>query len=467
MSPIQSLQLRLAVRLAAVYLAATAMVVGVLLYRAYETAATLNDRELSERAADLAKAVSTDDGALRLVLPPKLDAAYRASAGSDIFAVRGPDGRILAASPPGFGELVARWPAPTDDPTFFHLKDFGDGSRQYDGLSLAFDGPLGPLSVSVARTGDTNVLAHSVLREFLVDIAWLVPLLILITLGIGVWVIRGGLRPVLQISEMAASIGPDRTSVRLPEENLPSEIAPLVSAVNRALDRLEQGFSIQRQFTANAAHELRTPLAIVTAALDAMDGDAELAKLKADVGRMNRLVEQLLRVARLDSIALDVSSAVDLNESASGVVANLAPWALAQDRSLAFVGPEEPVRIRGDDHAVADAIRNLVENAVVYSPPGSEIVVSTLRDGRVSVADHGPGIPVEDREQIFERFWRGRGAGSQGAGLGLAIVSEIMKAHLGHVWVGDNPGGGALFTLRFELFNPLQSPERRTREAAE
>jgi hypothetical protein len=172
----RSLQLRLAVRLAVTYLVATALAVGVLLYRAYDTANTLNDRELSERAADLAGGVSLDDrGAARLILPPKLDAAYRAAAGSDIFAVRGPDGRILGATPPSFGALVAKWPAPTDDPTYFHLKDFGDGSRQYDGLSLAVDNPVGTVSVWVARTADANALASSVLREFLVDIAWAIP----------------------------------------------------------------------------------------------------------------------------------------------------------------------------------------------------------------------------------------------------------------------------------------------------
>jgi signal transduction histidine kinase len=434
----------------ALYVVATVVVIGILMFRAYDTARSLSDQELVLRASDLAEYVLiSPNGTPRLDLPPRLAAAYDSPIVTDIFAIRDAGGRIVAASPSRFGELVSSWPPATQQPAHLDVRDLGTERDGYGGINIRLESHAGPLSISVARSGAATALVYSLLRKFIHDIIWAVSFLVLASLAIGVFAIRSGLKPVRDVSEKAAAIGPHATSVRLPEENLPSEIAPLVSAVNRALERLDQGFAVQRQFTANAAHELRTPLAIITASLDAMEGNGELDKLKTDVARMNRLVEQLLRVARLDAIALDVSEPVELNELACNVVETMAPWALAGKRTLAFDGADKPVRVKGNAHAIADAIRNLVENAVVHSPAGTESLVRTNPDGSVSVANDGPGISAADQPRIFDRFWRGKDVASEGAGLGLAIVKEIMKMHGGTVGVENSPAGRVVFTLHF------------------
>jgi len=441
-----SLQVRLALRLAILFIGATALIFGTLAYRAYETAGSLNDRELSLRAEDLAGSVRLDDtGKPHAELPLSLIRAY--SAGSALYAIRAPDGRVIVATSPSFADRVRGWPAPGEDPSYFHLSGLNGGTDYY-GLNIALDSAAGPLWVSVAQAGEANTLVRSLLWEFGTDLTWIIPLFTLITLAIGVIAIRGGLKPVKAVAAMAAAIGPEATSVRLHEKNRPTEIAPLVHAINHALDRLDKGFAVQRQFTANAAHELRTPLAIITAALDSLPGTSELASLKRDVARMNRMVEQLLRVARLDAISLEMD-AVDLETVACEMVAAIAPWAVTQGRAVAFTGCDRAVTTVGNALAIGDAIRNVVENAVLYAPHGDEIEVRVGSDRTVSVADHGPGIPANDRERIFDRFWRGKGTGVEGAGLGLSITHDIMVRHGGSVQAYENQGGGTIVVLAF------------------
>jgi signal transduction histidine kinase len=446
----RSLEFQLAARLATLYVVATIVAVAALVYQAYSTADSLSILDLGRRAADLAALVTAgEDGKPRFHLPPSLATVYESPADIFFFAVRGPDGGIIAASNLEIRDLVSGWPAAGEEPSYFRLEQFGGGRQDYHGITMRVAGPAGPLSVTVARATDSHELAYSVLREFVRHIAWTIPIIVVATLAIGVLAIRRGLLPLRLVSSQAAAINPARMSVRLPEENLPTEVRPLVEAMNLALDRLEKGFAVQREFTANAAHELRTPLAVVAAGLEQVEVNDELAKLKLDVARMSRLVEQLLRVARLDAIALDVSDTVDLSVIVAEVVAYMAPFAVAQKKSLGAYGIEQPVYVKGNRYAIEDAVRNLVENALTHAPPDTEVAVGVERDGSVRVADRGCGVRIEERDHIFDRFWRGKGSRGCGAGLGLAIVKEIMKAHHGRVVVEDNPGGGAVFVLCF------------------
>jgi hypothetical protein len=296
---IKSLQLRLTIELAALFSVASCLAVGGLIYSASLTAGSVADRELGLRAEDLARHVSPDEtGTPRLELPPALKQAYSAAAQPSVFAIRDKDGRVVEASTPEIGALIAGWPQAGSEPSYFQLTNFGPSGRAYSGISVRLDSPAGPLSVMVAEASGGDQLVHSILREFVFDIAWYVPPFIALALLLATYSVRRSLLPLRAASAQASAIGPGSISLRLPEADVPTEALPLVIAVNRALDRLDQGFTIQRRFTANAAHELRTPLSIITARLDTLEGNGKLSALREEVARMNRLVEQLLCVAR-------------------------------------------------------------------------------------------------------------------------------------------------------------------------
>ena len=444
----RSLQAQLVLRLTAVFLIAAAAGVGALLYESTQTADTLRREELLQRARELARFVERNaDGVVRVALPAALDQFYRAPATTDQFAIQSATGQTIAASQPEFVASTRDWPPAKAEPRYLRLKHFGRSGQEYCALSVRAESQVGPISITVARALDGDAGIHTVLTDFVFDIAWAIPLFAAATLAVGVWGIRRDLRPVRAVSERAATIAPEATGVRLSVERLPTELVPLVVAVNKALDRLEHGLTLQRQFTANAAHQLRTPLTILTAQLDELAAGTQADKLRGDVARMNRLIDQLLRVARLDSAPMSVDASIDLTAVAAETVKYLAPWAIEKDRAIGFDAPDSSVLVRGNADAIADALRNLVENAVYHTPAKTEVTVAVSMNGTVEITDHGPGIAKEDRERIFERFWRGASVKTPGAGLGLAIVAEIVRAHGGSIEVGDAPNGGAKFSL--------------------
>ncbi len=448
----RSLQLRLAVRLGILLLVATILAVAIFAYLGTRTADSLSRRDQFRLADELAEAVRED-----MSFEDNEQSQLRARGlltDQTLFVIRRGERVIVASNPRIRREALERPPA-TRRPSYFRLEGFGDPPSDYYGMERRERSKAGPVSVMIAQPDDTeDELLHALLQEIGLQALWIIPTFIAATLLVGVYAIRSGLRPLRDTARQAAEIRPEAMSVRLETEDLPTEIAPVVDAVNRALDRLEEGFAQQRQFTANAAHELRTPLAIITAAIDGLQGDGKLAKLKQDVARMNRLVEQLLHVARLDNVDLDITTDIDLNTVARSVVEQMAPLAIEQDRSIALYDADESVPVRGNRYAIEDALRNLVENALTYTAPATEVTVQISNEGTISVCDRGPGVAAGDHRALFERFWRGRHNDTPGSGLGLSIVSEIMKRHGGRVEVSDNPGGGACFTLDFPPGNP-------------
>jgi signal transduction histidine kinase len=294
-----------------------------------------------------------------------------------------------------------------------------------------------------------DVIIDDVVAEFFKRVGWITLPILLFLLGADIVIFRRALRPLLSASEMAKQINPKRTDVRLSAESIPKEILPLVQAVNQALDRLEAGFRVQREFTADAAHELRTPLTILRSRIDTLVDRKSSKALHQDIEGMARIVSQLLDIAELETLSIDPQEKADLRAICAEVAEFAAPLALAQGKDIALSGSEASVWVHGSAEMLSRAIRNLVENAINHSPPGTTVEIVVEDAGIVRVLDAGPGIKDDERELIFQRFWRRdrRRAGS--AGLGLSIVQRIADAHAAVLSVENRPTGGAQFSLSF------------------
>jgi signal transduction histidine kinase len=278
----------------------------------------------------------------------------------------------------------------------------------------------------------------------------LLPLFALLLVAL-ILTLRTALRPLSAVMAYARAIGPGQVGLRLPLHGLPRELFSLVQAVNEAFDRMERSLQSQQEFLADAAHELRTPLAILSAHLHTLP-DREAAKaLQADVARMARLVDQLLMVARLEALKVSANDVTDLSDLVVELVQLMAPIAARRHRSLAVIGSQEPIFVRGNRDTLYQALRNLIENALRFTPEHSEVEILLESRGAVTVADRGPGIPVAKRDRLFQRFFQSDRRPGSGAGLGLTIARRIALAHQGDLEISDNPGGGTRFTLTLPL----------------
>ena len=278
--------------------------------------------------------------------------------------------------------------------------------------------------------------------------------------------IRRGLKPLEDLASEVSARNPDNLAA-LPGRAVPQEAQPLVAAVNRLMFRLGETLENERRFTADAAHELRTPLAAVKtqAQVAAMSRDPQarehaLRQLQTGVDRAGRLIEQLLRLARLDPLAsLPDARPVDLAELARETLAGMRDAALSQGHNLDIEAPVAPLVVAGDRELLEVALRNLVDNALRHTPAGSHVTLRVgMVDGRVALAieDDGPGVPLDELPRLGERFQRGRDSHAEGSGLGLAIVRRIGELHGARLEMRIAPKGG--FIARMHWQPPTSTP---------
>ena len=311
-----------------------------------------------------------------------------------------------------------------------------------------------PMSVREQRAAE---LALQTLKPF----ALLLPVLALV-----IWVAVGhALEPLRRLTGQVAARRVNALDA-LPAANLPDEVQPLVLALNDLLGRLQAALERERAFMADAAHELRTPLtalhlqmAMLARASGETEREAAMSTLSAGVQRAIRLVEQMLALARQEPRADSAPVPVRLDQLAREIVAELVPLADAGRIDLG-VAAAQPATVAGDAEALRTLLRNLVDNAVRYTPPGGRVDVSvggTPQEPQIVVTDDGPGIPAQERARVFDRFYRRAGTMQPGSGLGLAIVKAIADAHGARVSLDDGPSGKGL-TVRVSFPQLPPSP---------
>ena len=426
----------------------TAIFMPLVLYYFFKWAANdLHDQAMREQAELVAHyLVLRPDGSWTLDLPPALHDVYSQAVGRYAYAVLDDSGRVL------FSSLKDRSPIFSADPRSSDVAylETRRGNAAVSGVSLVKEMDGRSVWVQVGEDlAHRDVITDDIVADFFKRVGWITLPMLLFLLAIDIVIFRRALRPLLNASEMAKKISPNRTDVRLPPEEIPKEILPLVQAVNQALDRLEAGFRMQREFTADAAHELRTPLTILRSRVDTLADRGVSKALHQDIEGMARIISQLLDIAELESFSIDPHEKADLRTICAEVAEFAAPLALAKGKNIALSGSDASVWVNGNPEMLSRAIRNLAENAINYAPPGTTVEIVVEGSGMVRVLDEGPGIKEEERALIFQRFWRRDRRRTGNAGLGLSIVQRIADTHAATISVENRPTGGANFSLSF------------------
>lgn len=399
------------------YLLVAAVWMGVS-YRQYETnISAFMDGQMHALASTYVHPLASD--AKQSVVRP-LDEQHVQHDGTPIVQFWGGDGRLL----------VSAWAIPSlrlQPSEGFHTVNAD--ARNWRVYTVLSD----PIRVQIVQSNDfrQRVIFDSA-RKSVEPMVLLIPLSILL-----VWIATLiALRPVDRLVHAIAQQD-ERSLVELPLTKVPRELLPLVVSVNGLLKRLRDAFTARQRFVQDAAHELRTPLTAITLQTESLRrrlgssaGGTELVRLEAGIERMQRLVEQLLKLARQEAaLPVDESTAVDLQELVKASIGNLIPLAEERDIDLGLNATEKVV-VRGNANDLRSVFDNLLDNALRYTPAGGSVDVSLHHDAGDAViefADSGPGIPPDSLKQVFERFYRVLGTGAQGSGLGLAIAQSAAE----------------------------------------
>lgn len=426
-------------------------------WMARDIAQRVNDRPLGEIAREISLRLRAGDPGLALDLTPEAQAILLGDPTDRLrFEVTDSKGRRVAGEPVGSvpGEQALR---------------FGDGAIDGEPVRIAeltvAPDPRAGREEAVVRVAETLRKREGVTREILVGVLVPEALLVAVSLLV-VWVgVVHGLAPLERLrATLAARSEGDGSPVRV--DDVPGEVRPLLEAINALLARLDRALTLQTRFISDAAHQLKTPITVLTTqvAIAAREGDPSrqreaLERASRGLERLSRVVSQLLSLARNEpeAAAIVPLAPLDLGALALEVATRWVPEALKKRVDLGFEGPEGAVPVRGDAARLHELFDNLVDNAVRYSREGGRVTIRVTGGEQpcVEVGDDGPSIPPEERERIFERFHRLLGSGAEGSGLGLAIAREIASLHGARIDLRDDADGiGNAFTVVFPSAPP-------------
>ena len=453
-------------------MAVISVVVLAMLVLAFSLMEMVNDRHLREATLNtnaVAIAKTLDSGK-----NPALLRLYRDY--PNAYAFRAFDHRtlakrhVLASANTGWLPAVQSPIPGADDPDDARDSTAGN-TKLFEGFSFirglpAHDRPTPTIAVLTRRVGfadrhywvqaymvgDPALAFIDVIFEDLVQQILLPALFIIPALTLAIFLTtRAVLRPLRRLSDSAKHIGTavarGQALVPMSESGMAKEFASVAATINAILTKLDHSLQLQKQFTSDVAHELRTPLAVLLLEISHLPPGAARDRVKTDLKELGQLIDELLRFAQAEDVMASEVGKVDIVAITRKVVEEAVPEALAKRQMLELNSTIEALIVSGNISLLKIAIRNLVSNALKYAPSRTVITVAVEPGPLVVVDDYGPGIPPEHREHVFERFWRMDRQSGNGAGVGLALVRRIAQLHDGSVRMEERPGGGTRMIL--------------------
>ncbi len=446
-----SLLTRLVLRVSLVMIVSIALLSVIVYIQIDNTLTSMRDQTVEKQALTVAKHLHPGNGLNHVLLdmPDSLRQFYTGAGDDYQYAVLDDMGNILFSSPVAFTDSF-----PND---FQHIGNgkftfTGPGGQKYVGVTLQSTVGGKRLYIQVAQTKDvSDVFLDEITSVFMGRLLWVgIPFYLVLVIVI-VWTLQSGLEPLHKAAEDVGKLDIADLSLRIPEEDVPEEVLPLVQSVNSSFSRLQKSIEEQRELTENIAHELRTPLTILKTRIDTLGASAETQKLSYDVDAMIKQVNQMLDVTRLEYADTLEKKDVDLAEVLSQCCQDFFPLFIKAHRELRVSGIDKPAVITGNKDLIYRAICNLLDNALEYSPSKTP-VEAALAGHTITIADYGKKIPEDRRQVIFQRFQKDRSpsAAKSGAGLGLSIVSQTMALHGGYADLAETDENKNVFRMVFK-----------------